>query len=207
MTEAPFVIGLTGGIASGKSTVAGHLAEAGFTVVDADQLIADLYRADQPGAEMVRELFGEAALSEGGAVDHGAVAEIVFSDPEALERLEAAVHPLVRAAFAEIARKSDTPAVLEATLLVEAGHAPDFDLVVTVEADAETRIARAVARGLTEAEARARLEAQADSELRRRAAHRVIENDGSLEDLSRASAALIEEVRSRRRSTEQEGSG
>lgn len=190
-------IGLTGGIASGKSTVAGWLAEAGFRVIDADDLVAGLYGAGQPGAAAVRELFGDGALDANGAVDHLALAELVFSDAEALDRLEESIHPLVRQAFARIVDEADRPCVLEATLLVEAGYAPDFDFLVTVEADVEKRIARAVARGLQEEEVRARLEAQASREFRSRAAHRVLTNNGSLDDLQRATYELVAELRQR----------
>lgn len=187
-------IGLTGGIASGKSTVAAWMAEAGFKVVDADDLVAALYEAGQPGAEAVRQLFGDQAIGPSGAVDHLALAARVFSDPDALDRLEERIHPLVRDSFARIAGEAPEPCVLEATLLVEAGYAPGFDLVVTVEAEEDTRIARALARGLGEDEARARLEAQADSEFRSRAAHRVLRNDGSLEELRRDVDLLIAEI-------------
>lgn len=190
-------IGLTGGIASGKSTVGAWLAEAGLTVVDADQVVGRLYRSGEPGAAAVRDLFGAEALDSSGAVDHVRLAQRVFSDSSALEALEERIHPLVRAHFAEIARTSDEPVVLEATLLVEAGYAPDFDLVITVEAGAELRIERAVARGLDESEARARFEAQADRAVRERAAHRVITNDGTLTDLRRQVDALLDEIRRR----------
>ncbi|MCP4204336.1 MAG: dephospho-CoA kinase [bacterium] len=196
--SAAVTIGLTGGIASGKSTVARWLAEAGFEVVDADEIVADLYRSGEAGAEVVGELFGAETLDENGAVDHARLAARVFSNPELLETLEQRIHPLVRANFAESAGASEVPTVLEATLLVEAGYAPDFDLVVTVEADTERRIRRAVARGLSESDARARLEAQADRAMRERAAHRVVPNDGSLADLRVQVEALIEEIRTLR---------
>ncbi len=191
----PVSIGLTGGIASGKSTVAGWLAEAGFKIVDADAVVARLYQSGQAGAAVVRELFGTETLDPTGAVDHARLAERVFSDPQALELLEEEVHPLVRDRFAEYARRSEAPIVLEAALLIEAGYAPDFDLVVTVEAEAERRIERAVSRGLSEAEARARFEAQADRGFRERGAHRVLRNDGSLEDLKEKVEAVIDRIR------------
>lgn len=189
------LVGLTGGIASGKSTVGRWLAEAGFAVVDADRVVGDLYRSGEPGAAVVRELFGAETLDSNGAVDHACLAQRVFSDPEALDLLEEKIHPLVRERFAEFARNASGPTVLEATLLVEAGYAPDFDLVVTIEADAERRIERAIERGLPEAEARARFEAQADRAVRERAAQRILTNDGSLDDLRRKVDALIEEIR------------
>ena len=119
----------------------------------------------------------------------------MFSDPSALDSLEEHIHPLVRESFSASAHASTKPTVLEATLLVEAGYAPDFDLVVTVEAEAERRIQRAIARGLSEGEARARFEAQADRSLRERAAHHVLHNDDSFENLREQVDTLIEEVR------------
>lgn len=178
-------VGLTGGLAGGKSTVARLLAERGATVVDADRLVAELYEPGEPGAELVAELFGDRLLDRRGAVDRPALASIVFSDPEARRRLEAAVHPLVRRRFADLARATGGVVVLEATLLVEAGYGPDFDLVVTVEADEEVRLRRAVERGMDEAEAAARLAAQGSGEARRAAADRTIRNDGDLADLER----------------------
>lgn len=197
----PFLLGLTGGMASGKSTVAEMLTDLGCRVVDADQLVAALYRPGQPGAEAVRGLFGDEALNDEGAVDHSAVAARVFSDPDARRRLESAIHPLVRRRFAEIAESASSDGqdlvVLEATLLVEAGFAEDFDLVVTVEAPQEVRLQRAIERGQSPEDARARLEAQGDGEVRRAGADRILTNDGTLEDLRRAVEDLVREVRER----------
>ncbi len=195
--QAPFTVGLTGGLASGKSTVAHLLAEAGFTVIDADRLVAVLYRPQGAGAQAVRDLFSEAVLTPQGAVDHSALANIVFADDDARNRLEAAIHPLVRQRFAEIAAASDSPAVLEATLLVEAGYPPDFDLIVTVEADPKTRLTRAIARGLDPEAAAARLAAQGSGEMRRQAADWVIDNDGTLDELQAQVDALAAEIRHR----------
>lgn len=189
-----FRLGLTGGLASGKSTVARWMAEAGFTVIDADEAVAQLYQSGGAGAVAVRELFGDGALGNDGSVSHEALAERVFEDPEALAKLEAAVHPLVRTYFANVVREAEDVAVLEATLLVEAGYAPDFDLVVTVEADPETQLARAIERGLDRADAEARLRAQGDGSIRRAAAHVVIENDGDRSELRTRVDEVIEEV-------------
>jgi dephospho-CoA kinase len=216
-------VGLTGGLASGKSTVAGWLRDAGFQVIDADRLVAELYRPGEPGAAAARELFGDAVLTPAGGVDHAALAARVFADEAARGALERAIHPLVRRRFEEIAAAAaPTPAtapppstapaaptaaappaaapppvlVLEATLLVEAGYGPGFDLIVTLEGDAEIRLRRAVARGLDEASARARLAAQGDGSRRRQGAHRVIENDGSLAELRRQVDELIADIRS-----------
>jgi dephospho-CoA kinase len=188
-------VGLTGGLASGKSTVARRLAAAGFTVVDADALVAELYRPGQPGARAVEELFGPDALAADGSVDRPAVARLVFADPERLAALERRIHPLVGARFAEIAARSEGVAVLEATKLVEAGFAPDFDLVVTVEAPIEVRVARARSRGADERDARARLAAQLPDAERRRVARVVIENDGDLDALAEKVDRLIARLR------------
>lgn len=190
-----FLLGLTGGMASGKSTVARWLDEAGFLVVDADRLVAELYAPGGRGAAAVAELFGPSSLRPDGGVDHAAVAAIVFADPEARRRLEAAIHPLVHQRFQEIASRADGVVVYEATLLVESGGSRFFDLVVSIEADPARRLHWAIERGMDEAAAKARLAAQGDGETRRRGAHRVLHNDGSLEDLRRQIDQLIAELR------------
>lgn len=190
-------VALTGGLASGKSTVSSWLAEAGFDVVDADEVVAQLYRPGGPGARLVAELFGDGVLTENGSVDHRALADRVFADGLARRRLEEAIHPLVRRHFAQIADSARHVAILEVPLLVESGMASDFDLVITVEAEPETRVRRAVARGLGEDEARARIAAQASEGLRRGAADLVIDNDGSLEALRQRTDDVIEEIRRR----------
>ena len=192
-----FLVGLTGGLASGKSTVAAGLREAGIRVLDADELVADLYRPGEPGAEAVRRFFGERVLDEEGGVDHTKLAAEVFSDPESRRWVEAVIHPLVRRRFEEMVKAEVGVSVLEATLLVEAGYAPMFDLVVTVEARPEVRLKRAMARGLSQAEARRRLEAQGDGTRRRAVAHRVIWNNSSLQELRREVAELVRELRQR----------
>lgn len=188
-------VGLTGGLASGKSTVAGWLRDAGFLVVDADRLVAEAYQPGGAGAAAVRDLFGPEFLNEQGGVDHAKLGARVFADAAARKALEKAVHPLVRRRFAELAEQTSEIAVLEATLLVEAGHAADFDLIVTVECDAETRLQRAIARGLPEEAARTRLLAQGDGEERRRAAHRRLDNCNDLQHLRRQVDDLITELR------------
>ena len=187
-------VGLTGGLASGKSTVSAWLREAGFEVVDADRLVAELHQPGGEGAAAVRDLFGPGMLDEHGGVDHAKVAARVFSDPEARKALEAAIHPLVKKRFEEIAAKAKGVVVLEATLLVEAGYAPLFDFIVTVEAPCELRLERAIARGMDPESTRARLLAQGDGEERRAAAHRLIDNSGDVEHLRRQVDELIEEL-------------
>jgi dephospho-CoA kinase len=176
-------VGLTGGLASGKSTVARWLAERGFTVVDADRLVADLYRPGQPGAEAVRRLFGDGMLDERGGVDHAKLGARVFSDPAARRELEAVIHPLVGAAFRDLLARARGIVVMEATLLVETGGADRYDVLVTVEADPELRLRRAIDRGVDAESARGRLAAQATTEARVAKADYVLWNDGSLFDL------------------------
>ncbi|MEA2604523.1 MAG: dephospho-CoA kinase [Acidobacteriota bacterium] len=195
MSSRALRVGLTGGLASGKSTVAGWLRDAGFQVVDADRLVAELHRSGGEGAAAVRALFGPEMLNERGGVDHTKVAARVFKDPEARFALESAIHPLVRKKFEELAAKAQDIIVLEATLLVEAGYAPGFDLIVTVEAPCEQRYQRAVSRGVDPDSARGRLLAQGDGEHRRCAAHRILDNSGDLDHLRRQADELMVELR------------
>ncbi len=190
-----FLVGLTGGLASGKSTVAQWFREAGFLVVDADQVVAGLYAPGEPGAQLVESLFGSTALTADGAVDRVAVAKRVFADPEARRRLELAIHPLVRSHFRQIAENADGVIVYEATLLVESGHHETFDLVVTIEAPEDRRLEWAVARGMDQASAQARLTAQGEGATRRAGSDRVIANDGTLADLHQAIDQLIDELK------------
>jgi len=195
MSNRTLRVGLTGGLAGGKSTVAEWLRDAGFEVIDADRLVAELYQPAGEGAAAVRGLFGPEMLDASGAVDHHRLAERVFSDAAARARLEAAIHPLVRKLFVERTASLTGVVVLEATLLIEAGYKPGFDLVVSVEAPCEVRLERAVARGMKAETARARLLAQGDGDKRREAAHRIIDNSGGLEHLRRQTEELIGELK------------
>jgi dephospho-CoA kinase len=195
MSNRTLRVGLTGGLAGGKSTVAEWLRDAGFAVIDADRLVAELYRPGGEGAAAVRDLFGPEMLDAAGAVDHHRLAERVFTDAAARARLEAAIHPLVRKLFVEQTASLTGVVVLEATLLIEAGYKPGFDLVVSVEAPCEVRLERAVARGMKADTARARLLAQGDGDKRREAAHRIIDNSGDREHLRRQTDELIGELK------------
>ncbi|WP_277244832.1 dephospho-CoA kinase [Micrococcus terreus] len=181
-------IGLTGGIASGKSTVAAELARRGAVVVDADAIARAVVAAGSPGLARVREEFGEQVIGPDGEMDRAAVARLVFSDADARERLNAIIHPLVRAEGRRVVEQAGPEAVVvqDVPLLVETGQASLYDLVLVVLADAEERVARMVRdRGMDEDEARARIAAQATDEQRRAAADVVIVNDAGLEDLIR----------------------
>jgi dephospho-CoA kinase len=182
-------IGLTGGIGSGKSTVAALLAQRGARVVDADRIAREVVEPGTPGLAAVVAEFGTGVLSPDGTLDRPALAGLVFSDPAARARLDAVVHPLVRARAGELvaAAPADAVVVQDVPLLVESGQAHSFDLVLVVQTDVETRVARLVERGLTAEDARARIASQATDEQRRAVADVVLVNDGDR-------AALTEQV-------------
>jgi dephospho-CoA kinase len=183
-------VGLTGGLASGKSTVARWLAELGCTVVDADRLVADLYLPGAAGAAAVSRLFGPGMLDDRGGVDHRKLGALVFADPAARRSLEAAIHPLVGERFREILDAARGIVVMEATLLVETGGADRYDVLVTVEANPELRLRRAIERGVDPESARGRLAAQATTEARTAAADFVLWNEGGLDQLRAQVEAL-----------------
>lgn len=193
--KSRFLLGLTGGMASGKSTVARWLAAAGFLMVDADRLVAELYAPGGRGASAVGNLFGEQYLNEQGGVDHQRLADLVFNHPEARKELEGAIHPLVGQRFLDIAAQAEGVVVYEATLLVESGNAKNFDLVISIEASFEKQLERAIGRGMVEASARARLKAQGDGAVRRAGVGRILRNDGTLEELRAKVDKLIGELR------------
>jgi dephospho-CoA kinase len=178
-------IGLTGGIGSGKSTVAGLLAARGARIVDADRIAREVVEPGTPGLEAVVAAFGRAVLTPEGALDRPALAAVVFADPDARRRLDGIVHPLVRARAAELVAAAPPNAVVvqDVPLLVETGQAGSYDLVLVVEADLDTRVRRLVGRGLSEEDARARIAAQATDEQRRAVADVVLDNSRTVEDL------------------------
>ncbi|WP_409330609.1 dephospho-CoA kinase [Trujillonella humicola] len=181
-------IGLTGGIGSGKSTVSRLLAERGAVVVDADAIAREVVEPGTPGLAAVVAAFGEGVLAPDGALDRPALGAIVFADPGARERLNAIVHPLVRERAAELASAvpADGVVVHDIPLLVESGQgrAGAHDLVLVVETDLHTRLERLVQRGMTEADARARISVQATDEQRRAVADVVLDNSGTPGELA-----------------------
>ena len=179
-------VGLTGGIASGKSTVSELLAGFGAVIVDSDKIAREVVEPGTPGLGQVVAEFGPSVLTESGALDRAKVGEIVFADQGARERLNAIVHPLVGARSAELEEAGRTAGKLvvnDIPLLVEVGYAPFFDEVIVVDVPVETQVERAIARGMTEIDARARIAAQASREDRLAAATYVIDNTGTLDDL------------------------
>jgi dephospho-CoA kinase len=187
------LIGLTGGIGAGKSTVTRMLAERGAVILDADGFARE---AVKPGTECFRRVvdrFGRQIVGTDGELDRPALAAIVFRDPEALGDLEAIVHPEVRRLIAEgIQENLDTErvVVLVNPLLIEMGTHRDCDLVVVVSVAPETQVARSVARGMAEDDVRSRIAAQLPLEERVRQADVVIDNEGTLEALEAQVDAL-----------------
>ena len=191
---ATLVVGLTGGIASGKSTVGNLLRKRGCVVSDSDRLVAELYQPGARGTAQVRRLFSDDLLDAEGGVDKKKLADVVFNDSDERERLEAVIHPLVGDAFRRLVEESPGIVVFEVPLLVETGGGDRYDYVVTVEADPDLRIERAVARGVDQESARARLRAQADSESRVALSDYVLRNDGTPEELEAQVDELVEEL-------------
>ena len=179
-------IGLTGGIGSGKSTVSALLAERGAVIVDADRIAREVVEPGTPGLAAVVSAFGDGVVGPGGGLDRPALAAVVFTDAEARARLDGIVHPLVRARAAEVVAAAPPDAVLvhDIPLLVETGQAGRYELVLVVQADLDTRVARLVARGMTEDDARARIAAQATDEQRAAVADVVLDNSGTREELA-----------------------
>ena len=179
-------VGLSGGIGSGKSTVARRLAERGAVLVDADQLAREVVEPGTEGLAELVALFGEEILDEQGRMDRPAMARRVFGDEQARAQLNSVVHPRVAALTAErvAAAPPDAVVVHDIPLLVEAGYAPDYHLVLIVDADEETRVQRLVGRGLEESDARSRIRAQATRQQRVEAADVWLDNGGSVEDLT-----------------------
>ncbi|MDP9221727.1 MAG: dephospho-CoA kinase [Actinomycetota bacterium] len=189
-------IGLTGGIGSGKSAVAARLAGHGAVVIDADRLAREVVERGSPGLAAVVAEFGDAIVAADGSLDRSRLASVVFSDPAARQRLNAIVHPLVGRRTAELVAAAAPHAVVvhDVPLLAENDLAPGYHLVVVVEAPEALRIARLVdARGMSQADARSRVLAQATDEQRRAVADALLVNDGTLDELNRAVDSLWRE--------------
>ena len=186
-------VGLTGGIGSGKSSVAARLAGLGAVVIDADRIAREVVEPGMPSLTAIRERFGPSVVSDDGILDRAGLGRIVFGDRAALRDLEAITHPAIWARTAELfaAAPDDAIVVHDMPLLVEAGMTGEYHLVLSVLTDVETRLRRLVEhRGLHEDDARQRIAAQADDDARRAAADVLLDNNGSPEDLATAVDAL-----------------
>jgi dephospho-CoA kinase len=191
-------VGLTGGVASGKSTVSAILADLGAIVIDSDKLAREVVEPGTPGLAAVVEEFGEDVLADDGGLDRAALGAIVFADDEKRRRLEGILHPLIRARSAEIEAQAPAGALVvhDIPLLAESGQADRFDAVVVVDVPEETQVERMTSqRGWTEQDARSRIAAQASREQRRAIATCVIENTGTKDDLRERVAEVVEELR------------
>jgi dephospho-CoA kinase len=181
------LVGLTGGIGTGKSTVARMLEKRGAVVFDADALARQAVAPGTPGFDEVVERFGPNVLAPGGGLDREALASIVFADQAARRDLEGIVHPEVRRMFAEGCeeyRDSDRVVVFSAPLLVETGMHTAFDLLIVVSAPVATQIERLMRdRGMPERDVQARIDAQLPLEAKEEVADVIVHNEGTLEDL------------------------
>jgi dephospho-CoA kinase len=186
------VVGLTGGIGSGKSEVACRLAELGAVVIDADAIAREVVAPGTPGLEQVVAEFGDGVLASDGSLDRDRLAAEVFGDDAARARLNAIVHPLIGTCMIErtaAAGEADPHAVVvnDVPLLVEGGLSDRYDVVVVVDVDPETQVRRLVEqRGMAETDARARMAVQATREQRLAVADLVIDNTGDLPNLDRS---------------------
>jgi dephospho-CoA kinase len=195
-------VGLTGGIASGKSTVSAILRELGAVVIDADALAREVVARGTPGLDAVVAEFGAELLTADGELDRAAMGALVFGDEDARRRLEAIVHPLVFERIVELETGAPAGAVVvhDIPLLAESGRADTFDAVVVVDAPQAVQVERMVRdRGWTEADALARIAAQAAPEDRRAIATYLIENTGTREELRRRVEKIYAELRDLRR--------
>ncbi len=195
-------VGLTGGIGSGKSEVSRRLAGYGAVVIDADAVARQVVAPGTPGLAAVVAEFGTGILRPDGSLDRDRLGEIAFADPGTLARLNAIVHPLVARRMAELEEKAGPDAIVvhDVPLLAENGLASRYDAVVVVDAPDHARLERLTARrGMTAAQARARMAAQATRERRLACADLVVDNSGSLAELDRQVGDLWAELRRRAR--------
>jgi dephospho-CoA kinase len=194
------LVGLTGGIASGKSTVAGLLARLGCFVIDADALVAELYRPGEPGHTALVQRYGSDILTGTGLVDRRRLADRAFRNEASAAELNALIHPLVlaeerrRIAAEEAQAGGDRIAVVEATLLLEAGGRARYDRIVVVDAEPESQVARGVGRGMEESDVRRRMGNQMAPTDRLAAADYVIVNRGDLGALERETRNVYERL-------------
>lgn len=179
-------VGLSGGIGSGKSTVAGRLAEHGAVVIDADALAREVVEPGSEGLAEVVATFGDGVLGEGGVLDRQALADRVFGDQGERAKLNGILHPRIGERTAELMNEaaSDAVVVHDVPLLVENDLAPSYHLVIMVDADTESRLSRLVhARGISEEDARSRIRAQASEGQRREVADVWLDNSGRPDEI------------------------
>ncbi|MDX2023412.1 MAG: dephospho-CoA kinase [Deltaproteobacteria bacterium] len=195
------LVGLTGGIGSGKSTVARLIADCGIAVLDADQIARDIVAPGEPALAEIAALWPQ-AVAPNGTLDRLTLGALVFADPEARAKLQAITHPKIQNRAMDRVRALEAEghkvAVYEAALLVETGRHKDFDALIVVTAPEDVQVQRAVARGpLSEVEVRARLGAQLPLAEKIKVASHVVDNGGSLESTRSQVIRLVDDLRRR----------
>jgi dephospho-CoA kinase len=194
------LVGLTGGIASGKTTVSAMLAERGAEVVDADHIARQVVMPGTPAWCKIRDHFGPGVLFADGSIDRQALADIVFADKAKLTLLNEITHPAIFARIAdrlEAHHDQDVVVVLDAALLIEAGLAEGVEVVIVTHSPREIQVERLAAKGVGEHDASSRIAAQLEPEKRLARADIVIDNSGSLEELARRVDEVWEELQRR----------
>jgi dephospho-CoA kinase len=190
---SPYIVGLTGGIGSGKTTVCRLLSDRGAMIIDADAIVHELQR---PGTDVFKEIveaFGEDVVGPDGGLDRGKMAAIVFNDPEQRKKLESITWPRVGERVAELMQQADEDAVvvIDVPLMAESrGAGRQYDTIVVVDASNDTQIRHLADKGVSRSDAEARMGAQASREERMKLADHVVTNDDSLDDLEKQVDAL-----------------
>ncbi len=195
-----FVIGLTGGISSGKSTVSNYLREQGAAIIDADQVARELVEPGQAAYQEIVQFFGEQILDPHGELDRGRLGQIVFAKPEARQQLNQMTHPKVKQKTREILTElakdpSVRLAVVDAPLLIEASMTSLVDQVWLLEVDEETQVSRLIERdGLTATDARRRIASQMPLAEKKQRADKIIDNNGSFPETVKQVQYLLREL-------------
>ncbi|MEY3316999.1 MAG: hypothetical protein RLZZ503_201 [Actinomycetota bacterium] len=188
-----FLIGLTGGIAAGKTTVAAHWVSLGGIEIDADKLAREVVEPGTKGLEQIKQVFGSSVLNADGSLDRQKLGELIFNDPEKRLALEGIVHPLVRQRAGELLAElpEDSMVIYTVPLLVEANVSLPFDVIVSVEAPEADRVKRLVSsRGMSTEQALARIKSQASAIERAAAADYILNSNQPLSSLLADASAL-----------------
>ncbi len=193
------VVGLTGGIASGKSTVANILTQLGAHMIDADEISRKMLEPGMPAFEEIRENFGNVILRPDRTVDRKKLGQLVFSDRDSLRKLNAIMHPyIIRAEKKEtetsLHRNPKTIVVINAAILIESGHYKDMDKIIVVDVPEEVQVERSKESGITEDETRARIKAQIPRKERLQYADFVIDNNQAIEETRAATEKVFSEL-------------
>jgi dephospho-CoA kinase len=188
------IIGLTGGIGSGKSEIAAYLKQLGAAVIDADKVGHDIFNRGTPCWQKVVETFGREILDSEGNINRKSLAKIVFQNPQAIKKLNSITHPVIldeiKSRLLKFESEGFDTAVVEAALLIEAGWAPSMNEIWLALAPEEIILERLIKRGLSEEDARARIASQIPGENKKNQATVILVNDGSLDDLKKKVAKL-----------------